>query len=96
MSTFNNQFHKQLHFNFFATRNSQKQRKSCDSPRASWLRDFDLDVILTKPSSSLQQLLLTKWHELTWYNLEDILNCPVGSRFIVCIAANGGKLEHDD
>ncbi len=28
------------------------------------------------------------------YNLKDLLDCPVNSCFIVCVAANGANLEH--
>ncbi len=92
MSTFDDQFRKQLYFNFSATRNSAKQRESRESTRASWLREIDLDVEL--PSS--QQLLSTKRHEMSRYILEDILDCPVNSRFIVCVSADGANLERGD
>jgi hypothetical protein len=35
-------------------------------------------------------------HELLRYILEDILDCPVGSQFIVCIATDGANLEHEE
>jgi hypothetical protein len=44
---------------------------------------------------SLQQLS-TKRHELSQFILEDILDCPINSHFIVCIAANGANLKHGD
>ncbi len=43
-----------------------------------------------------QQLLSTKQHELWWYILEDILDCPVNSHFIVCLASDRGNLERGD
>jgi hypothetical protein len=91
--TFEDQFCKQLHFNFSATRNSATQRKSRGFTRASWLRDIDLDIV----SSISQQLLSIKRHKLSRYILEDILDCPVNSCFIiVCLAANGDNLECGD
>ena len=78
------------------TRKTQKQRESRDSTCASWLRDIDLNVVLTEKSPTLQQILSTKRHELSHYILEDILDCPVGSRFILCVAADGGQLERED
>jgi hypothetical protein len=35
-------------------------------------------------------------HELSHYILEDIFDCPVGSRFIVCIANDGANLERGE
>jgi hypothetical protein len=92
MSIFDDQFRKQLHFNFSATRNSAKQRESRESTRASWLREIDLDVEL--PPS--QQLLSTKWHEMSRYILEDILDCPVNSCLMVCVSADRANLERGD
>jgi hypothetical protein len=56
MSNFDDQFCKQLHFNFSATRNSAKQREPRKLTRASRLREIDVDVELL----SSQQLLSTK------------------------------------
>ncbi len=92
MSSFDDEFCKQLHFNFSATRNSANQRESRKSTRASRLQEIDLDVEL--PSS--QQLLSTKRHEMSRYILEDILDCPVNSRFMVCVSADGANLERGD
>ncbi len=38
-------------------------------------------------------MLSTKRHELSRYILEEILDCPVDSCFIICIATNGANLE---
>jgi hypothetical protein len=92
MSTFDDQFRKQLHCNFSATRNSVKQRESRDSTRATRLWDIDLDVEL--PSS--QQQLSTKRHEMSRYILEDLLDCPVNSHFMVCVSPDGTNLERGD
>jgi hypothetical protein len=88
MATFEDQLCKQLHFNFSATRNSAKQSKSHDFTRTSQLWDINVDVELLS-----LQLPSTKWHDLLRYILKDILDCPVDSRFIVCVAANGANLE---
>jgi hypothetical protein len=53
------------------------------------LREMDLDVL---PESSITQLP-TKRHELSRYILEDVLDCPVGSRFLVCISTDAGDFE---
>jgi hypothetical protein len=37
--------------------------------------------------------LPTKHHELSWYILEDVLDCPVGSQFLMCISADTGDFE---
>ncbi len=51
--------------------------------RASRLRDVDLDAF---PENSTS-VISTKQEERLHYIFEDILDCLVGSRFIVCIAA---------
>ena len=85
MERFDANFRMQLHFNFLATRATQKQKQAIDAARASRLRDVDLDALL-KNTSTLA-VISSKWQELSRYVLEDILDCPVGSRLIVCIAA---------
>jgi hypothetical protein len=89
IDAFDNNFRKQMHFNFLATRMLQKLLESATATWASRLCDMDLDV-LPKDDTSI---LPTKWHELSHYILEDILDCPVGSWFIVCIDTDGGDLE---
>ena len=88
---FDSDFKRQLHFNFAATRNTQKQRQSQEATRASRLRDIDLDLIphdLTTLSS--------KRSDLSRYILEDMLDCPPGSRFIVCIATDANDIERGE
>ena len=48
INCFDTQFWKQLHCNFLATRNTQKQRESRESTRASQLRDIDLGIVLAE------------------------------------------------
>ena len=50
---------------------------------ASRLRDVDLNAL---PENSTL-VISTKQEELLHYVFEDILDCLVGSRFIVCTAA---------
>ena len=61
-----------------------------DATRASRLRDVDLDA-LPEITANLS-VISSKRQELSCYVLEDILDCPVGSRIIVCIAAE----DNDD
>jgi hypothetical protein len=70
---------------------SQKQLESTAATQASRLWDVDLDV-LPKDTS----ILPTNRHKLSCYILEDLLDCPVGSQFIVCIATDGANLEHGE
>ena len=85
MERFDADFRMQLHFNFSATRTTQKQKQAADATRASRLRDIDLDSL--QESASSTTTMSNKRQDLSRYVLEDILDCPVGSRFIVCIVA---------
>jgi hypothetical protein len=85
MERFDANFHMQLHFNFSATWTTQKQKQAIDATCASRLGDVDLDALPENTSTSA--VISSKRQELSCYVLEDILDCPVGSRFIVCIAA---------
>jgi len=89
---FDSEFRKQIHFNFAATRNTQKQKQSQEATRASRLRDIDLDDIERDTAT----VVTTNWSDLSWYVLEDILDCPPGSQFIVCIATNTDDVERAD
>jgi hypothetical protein len=80
---FDADFCMQLHFNFSATRTTLKQKQSLDATRASRLCDVDLNAL---PENSTS-VISTKQEELSRYVFEDILDCLVGSRFIVCITA---------
>jgi len=82
MDRFDADYRRQVHFNFSATRTTQKQKQAFDTTRASRLRDVDLDAL---PDSTLLTIISSKRQDLLQYILEDILDCPVGSRFIVCI-----------
>ena len=84
MERFDADFRMQLHFNSSATQTTQKQKQAINATRASQLRDVDLDPLLE--NTSTLSVISSKWQELSCYVLEDILDCPVGSRFIVCIA----------
>jgi hypothetical protein len=79
-----------LHFNFSATRTTQKQKQAIDVTRANRLRDVNLDALAENTSTSA--VIPSKRQELSRYVLEDIFDCPVGSRFSVCIAAE----DNDD
>jgi hypothetical protein len=83
MERFDADYRKQLHFNFSATRTTQKHKQAFDATRASRLRDIDLDALTDNTSATINS---SKRQDLSQYILEDILDCPVGSRFIVCIA----------
>ena len=83
MERFNANFRMQLHFNFLATRTTQKQKQAINATRASRFRDVDLDALPEITANS--SVISSKRQELSRYVLEDILDCPVGSRFIVCI-----------
>ena len=87
---FDTDFRMQLHFNFLATRTTQKQKQAINATRASCLRDVDLDAFPENTSTSA--IISSKRQELSRYVLEDILDCPVGSRYIVCITAE----DNDD
>jgi hypothetical protein len=89
MERFNANYRRQLQFNFLATRTTQKQKQAFDATRASRLRDVDLDALPDNTSSTISS---SKRQDLSRYVLEDILDCPVGSRFIVCIATE----DNDD
>ena len=84
MERFHAKFRMQLHFNFLATRTTQKQKQAIDATCASQLRDVELDAL--PENTSTLSVISSKRQELSHYVLEDILDCPVGSRFIVCIA----------
>jgi hypothetical protein len=83
MERFDADYRRQLHFNFSATRTTQKQKQASDATRASRLRDVDLDAL---PDNTSSTIISSKRQDLLRYILEEILDCPVGSRFIVCIA----------
>ena len=89
MERFDANYRRQLQFNFSATRTTQKQKQAFDATRASHLRDVDLDALPDNTSSTISS---SKRQDLSRYILEDILDCPVGSRFIVCIATE----DNDD
>ncbi len=77
MERFDTDFHMQLHFNFLATRTTQKQKQVINVTRASHLRDVDLDALLE--NTSTLAVISSKHQEHSQYVLEDILDCPVGS-----------------
>jgi hypothetical protein len=85
MERFDADFRLQLHFNLLATRNSFKQKQSLGMNRASRIHDVDLNAL---PPENSMLVLSSKRKELLHYVLEDILDCPVGCQFIVCIAAD--------
>jgi len=80
ISRFDENYQKQLAFNFSATRATRKKSAAMIDARASRLRDVDLDVA---PTSFLRDT--TDHHELSRYIEKDLLSCPVGSQIIVCI-----------
>jgi hypothetical protein len=83
MERFDADYRRQLHFNFSATQTTQKQKQALDASRAIRLRDVNLDALPDNTSSTISS---SKWQDLSRYILEDILDCPVGSRIILCIA----------
>ena len=83
MERFDADYRRQLHYNFLATRTTQKQKQAFDATCASHLRDIDLDAL---PNSTSLTIISSKRQDLSGYMLEDILDCPINSRFIVCIA----------
>jgi hypothetical protein len=89
MERFDAVYRRQLHFNFSSTRTTQKQKQAFDATRSSHLRDINLDAL---PDNTLSTISSSKRQDLSRYILEDILDCPVGSRFIVCIATE----DNDD
>ena len=89
LTRIDNDYRRQLHFNFLATWTTQKHKQAFDATRANRLRDIDLDALL---DSTLSTIISSKQQDLSRYILEDILDCPVGSRFIVCIATE----DNDD
>jgi hypothetical protein len=91
IALFDNNFRKQLHFNFSVTRMSQKQLECSAATRATRFNDIDLDLIPKDMS-----ITTTNRHELSRYILEDLLDCPIGSRFIVCIATDAEDLERGE
>jgi hypothetical protein len=90
MERFDADYRRQLHFNFSATRTTQKQKEAFDATRASRLRDVNLNAL---PDNTLSTISSSKQQDLSCYILEDILDCPVGSRFIVCIATEDNNDE---
>jgi hypothetical protein len=89
MEQFDADYRRQLHFNFSATRTTQQLKQAFNATRASHLRDVNLDAL---PDSTSSTIISYKWQDLLRYILEDILDCPVGSRFIVCIVTE----DNDD
>jgi hypothetical protein len=87
---FDANFRMQSHFIFLATRTTHKQKQAIDATCASRLCDVDLDALPENTSTSA--VISSKRQELLRYVLEDILDCHVGSRYIVCIAAE----DNDD
>ena len=88
MEQFDADFRLLFHFNFLATRNAFKQKQSLDMNCTSRTREVDLDAL---PPENSTLVLSSKREELSRYVLEDILDCPVGCRFIVCIAADNNN-----
>ena len=89
---FDSEFRKQILFNFAMTRNTQKQKQSQEATQASQLQDIDLDDIQCDRAT----VVTTNRSDLSWYVLEDILDCRPGSRFIVCIATDADDVERAD
>ena len=90
MERFDADYRRQLHFNFLATRTTQKQKQAFDATRSSHLRDVDLDALPDNTSSTFSS---SKRQDLSRYLLEDILDCPISSRFIVCIGMEDNDNE---
>ena len=90
ITAFYNNFRKQLRFNFLATWISQKQLVCSAAAWATRLCEVDLDLI---PKESK---ITTNRNELSCYILEDLLDCPVGSQFILCIATDNANFELGD
>ena len=90
MERFDADYRRQLHFNFLATRTTQKQKQAFDATRSSHLRGVNLDAL---PDNTLSTISSSKRQDLSRYILEDILDCPVGSRFNVCIATEDNEDE---
>jgi hypothetical protein len=80
-------FKKQLHFNFSATRLSKRQAEISASMRASQLQYVDLDVLPWDTS-----IATTNQSKMSHCILGDLLDCPMGSRFIVCIAMDADNI----
>jgi hypothetical protein len=76
MERFDADYRRQLHFNFSATRTTQKQKQALDATRASCLRDVDLNAL---PDNTLPTTSSSKRQDLSRYISEDILDCPVGT-----------------
>ncbi len=76
MERFDADYRRQLHFNFSATRTTQKQKQALDATRASRLHDVDLDAL---PDNTSPTISSSKRQDLSRYISEDILNCPVGT-----------------
>ena len=89
MERFNADYRRQLHFNFSATWTTQKQKQAFDATHSSRLRDVNLDAL---PDITSLTISSSQRQDLSRYILEDILDCQVGSRFIVCIATE----DNDD
>ena len=83
MERFDAFFRMQLHFNFLATWATQKQKQANNMTRASHLRDVDLDALIE--NTSTLAVISSKRQELSRYVLEDILDCPIGSRFLYAL-----------
>jgi hypothetical protein len=93
MEQFDADYRRQHHFNFSATRTTQKQKQAFDATRASRLRDVNLDAL---PDSTSSTIISSKRQDLLRYILEDILDCPIGSRFIVRIATEDNDDERSE
>jgi hypothetical protein len=76
MERFDADYRRQLHFNFSATRTTQKQKQALDATHASRLHDVDLDAL---PDNTSPTISSSKRQDLSRYISEDILNCPVGT-----------------
>jgi hypothetical protein len=90
IARFDTEYQKQLSFNFSATRASRKKSATMLDAPSSRHRDVDLDI-----APSLFSRDTTDRLELSQYILEDLLNCKVDCRIIVCIrsGAKGDETE---
>ena len=90
MEQFDADYRRQLHFIFWQHGPLRKKKQAFDATHSSHLHDVDLDVL---PDNTLSTFSSSKRQDLLQYILEDILDCPIGSRFIVCIAMEDNDNE---
>ena len=91
MDKFDRNYQTQLLFNF-AQKRASKKRALADEGRASRSASLD-DLDYNNAAFHVES---TNFQELSRYILEDLLQCKVGDKFLLCLPADSGSIHSID